>query len=93
MHIANRCAPWKNSQSGASHPPLTFLHGQIKSESEMFPVGFGVEYLSGKLLPLTLESWEFVWLVSQSAVSSVHWLRRAGCVFSDAVRCRVDAVD
>jgi hypothetical protein len=46
------------------------LHGQLKSESEMFPVAFGVEYLSGKLLPLTVESWEFD--VSQRAASSVQ---------------------
>jgi hypothetical protein len=65
-----REAVLQNSQRSASQSPLTFLHGQIKSESEMFPVGFGMEYLSGKLLPLTVESWEFVWHVSQfSAVA------------------------
>jgi hypothetical protein len=36
------------------------LHGQLKSEYEIFPVGCGVEYLSSKLLDLTVESWEFV---------------------------------
>jgi hypothetical protein len=83
----------QKSQRGVSQPPLTFLHGQIKSESEIFLVGCGVEYLSCSLLPLTVESWEFVWRVSQSTVRSVQWLTRAGCLFSDAVGCRVDAVD
>jgi hypothetical protein len=55
----------QNSQRGITQHPLTFLHGQVKSESEIFAVGCGVEYLSGKLLPWTVESWEFVWHVSQ----------------------------
>jgi hypothetical protein len=39
-----------------------------------------------------VELWEFVWHVSHSALSSVHWLTRAGWLFSDAVRCGVEYI-
>jgi hypothetical protein len=53
----------EKSQKGVSHPPVTFPHGQVKSESDMFAAGFRVEYLSGKLLDWTVESGETALLV------------------------------
>jgi hypothetical protein len=46
---------------------MTFPHGQVTSESDMFAVGFRVEYLSGKLLALNVELWETALIVQCSS--------------------------
>jgi hypothetical protein len=42
----------ENSQRGVSQPPLTFPQGQLKSESEMLPVGVwsGISFMQAPSL-------------------------------------------